>query len=61
MYPAASMPERASERGATVIEFNLDLPTPLSDIASITVAGKAAATLRQCVDSVLARQERAIN
>ena len=61
VYPAASLPERAAERGAIVIEFNLDLPTPLSDIASITVPGKAAAALRQCVDSVLARRERGIN
>ena len=53
VYPAASLPERAARRGATLIEFNMELPTPLSKMASIQVPGKAAETLRQCVDMVL--------
>ena len=39
VYPAASLPEYAKDSGATVIEFNLEFPTPLTSIADITVAG----------------------
>lgn len=53
VYPAASLPEFARKRGAVLIEFNLELPTPLSSIVDIAVPGRAAETLRQCVDSAL--------
>jgi len=55
VQPAASIPSVAKhQQGATLIEFNLELPTPLSDIVDIAVPGKAAETLRQCVNAVLA-------
>mmetsp|Transcript_9911 Transcript_9911/g.26172 ORF Transcript_9911/g.26172 Transcript_9911/m.26172 type:complete len:266 (-) Transcript_9911:21-818(-) len=53
VYPAADLPGIAKRRGATLIEFNLEVPTPLSDIVDIAVPGRAAETLRQCVDAVL--------
>lgn len=53
VYPAASLPGEAKKRGATIIEFNLEFPTPLSGLADIQVAGPAVDTLRECVDSVL--------
>ena len=40
-------------RPCRLIEFNLEMPTPLSGIVSIAVPGKAAETLRACVDGVL--------
>jgi len=55
VYPAASLPEEAVARGATLIEFNLQMPTPLSELAHIGVEGSAKETLRECVDSVLRR------
>lgn len=53
VYPAANLPAMAKRRGAVLIEFNLELPTPLSNLVDITVAGRAAQTLRECVDRVL--------
>ena len=53
VYPAASLPEMAAERGARVVEVNLDHPTPITRIASISVVGKAAEVLPQLVDRVL--------
>ena len=37
----------------TIIEFNKDFPTPLSEIASIAVKGKAAETFPEFVAGVL--------
>uniref|UniRef100_A0A7S1A9R1 Deacetylase sirtuin-type domain-containing protein n=1 Tax=Noctiluca scintillans TaxID=2966 RepID=A0A7S1A9R1_NOCSC len=55
VYPAASLPEIAKQRGVTLIEFNLELPTPLSELADIQIPGRATETLRHCVDRVLRR------
>jgi NAD-dependent deacetylase len=52
VYPAASLPEMASRKGATVVEVNLDHPTPLSDVANICVQGKAADVLQEMVSMV---------
>ena len=40
VYPAASLPVVAKRNGARVIEINPD-PTPLSEIADLTLSGKA--------------------
>jgi len=40
VYPAASLPLVAKQRGARLIEINPD-PTPLSDLADLTLTGKA--------------------
>eukprot|EP00966_Prymnesium_polylepis_P002559 58869-Prymnesium_polylepis.1 len=56
VYPAASLPSVAKRMGATLIEFNLEMPTPLSELVDIAVPGPAATTLRQCVDAVLRRR-----
>lgn len=52
VYPAAQLPEKAKKRGATLIEFDLELPTPISDLANISVQGPAAETLRKCMDAL---------
>lgn len=52
VYPAASLPEMASRKGATVVEVNLDHPTPISDVANICVQGKAAEVLQEMVSKV---------
>lgn len=57
VYPAASIPEEAARRKVTVIEFNLDSPTPLSKISAITVQGKAVETLPQFVRGVLEKKK----
>jgi NAD-dependent deacetylase len=56
VYPAASLPEYAKQEGATIIEFNLDFPTPLSSIADIAVQGRAAETLPQFVTGVMEKR-----
>jgi NAD-dependent deacetylase len=53
--PAASLPRRAADAGATLIEFNLEAQTPLTHLVHISVPGEAARTLRRCVDRVLER------
>jgi len=53
VYPAASLPEHASAKGITVIEFNYEFPTPLSSIASFTIVGRAAETLPRFTKGVL--------
>ena len=54
VYPAASLPEIAQHRqGATIIEFNRDFPTPLSELADVTVEGRAVETLPVFVKGVL--------
>jgi NAD-dependent deacetylase len=59
VYPAASLPGLAKrEQGATVIEFNLDVPTPLSDLTDITVQGRAAETLPVFVQGVLDKKQQ---
>ncbi|MBI3933583.1 MAG: NAD-dependent deacylase [Acidobacteria bacterium] len=40
VYPAASLPLVAQQKGARLIEINPD-PTPLSDLADLTLTGKA--------------------
>mmetsp|Transcript_34314 Transcript_34314/g.45923 ORF Transcript_34314/g.45923 Transcript_34314/m.45923 type:complete len:268 (-) Transcript_34314:796-1599(-) len=56
VYPAASLPEYAKADGVTIIEFNLEFPTPLSSIADITVGGRAAETLPQFVAGVMEKR-----
>lgn len=58
VYPAASLPSRAKARGATIIEFNMQVPTPLSAIVDVTVTGPAAESLPTFVDGVLAARQR---
>jgi len=53
VYPAAHLPSDAKRRGATIIEFNLDVPSPLSDIVDISVQGRACETLPTCVKMAL--------
>ena len=53
VYPAASLPGRAKDSGATLIEVNLDLPTPLSELVDIAVPGRAAEVLPALVDRAL--------
>eukprot|EP00930_Biecheleria_cincta_P060301 TRINITY_DN45978_c0_g1_i1.p1 TRINITY_DN45978_c0_g1~~TRINITY_DN45978_c0_g1_i1.p1 ORF type:complete len:278 (-),score=33.30 TRINITY_DN45978_c0_g1_i1:23-856(-) len=53
VYPAADLPAVAKRRRATLIEFNKDLPTPLSNLVDIAVCGRAVDMLRKVVDMVL--------
>ena len=61
VYPAASLPVRAAEKGVTIIEFNKDFPTPLSEIASIAVEGRAAEAFPEFVAGVLETRAQANN
>lgn len=60
VYPAASLPEQVAASGDAIpiIEFNLDVPTPLSSIVDITVQGRAAETLPLFVERVLAERAK---
>ncbi|TNF45613.1 NAD-dependent deacylase [bacterium] len=49
VQPAASLAYAAKERGAYVLEVNLD-PTPLTGTADVTILGKAGAVLSALVD-----------
>lgn len=51
VYPAASLPERARERGAVVIEID-PLPTELTPLADISVRDSAGRALPALVDAV---------
>ena len=59
VYPAASLPELGRARGATLIECNLQVPTPLSPIVDIALVGKAAEAIPQLVERVLAARRAA--
>lgn len=48
VYPAAGFAEAAADRGAFVIEINLE-PTPLSSTVDITLRGRSAALLPKIV------------
>jgi NAD-dependent deacetylase len=54
VYPAASLPLRAKESGAYIVEINAET-TPLSDIAHESLIGKAGEILPRLVD-VLRKQ-----
>jgi NAD-dependent deacetylase len=51
VYPAASLPLRAREAGAYIVEINAE-PTPLSDIADETLIGKAGEILPRLVHAI---------
>jgi len=51
VWPAAGLAETARERGATVIEINLDV-TPLSAQSQVVINGKAGEILPKLVDSL---------
>ena len=53
VYPAASLPERASLKGVTLIEINPDEKTPLANLVHLHLRGGAADVLPQLVDLVL--------
>ena len=59
VYPAASLPAEAKRKGAVLVECNLELPSPLSDIVDVGVAGRAAETLPRLVEGALARRRGA--
>ncbi len=44
VHPAASLPLRAKQKGAFLVEINPE-PTPLSDVADLVLTGKAGAVL----------------
>ena len=44
VYPAAGLPQLASDHGAYLVEINLE-PTPLSSLADEVLAGPAAVIL----------------
>lgn len=50
VYPAASLPQIAKQRGAVLIEVNPDETTPLSSIVDIHLRGGAAAVLEELVN-----------
>ena len=54
VYPAAGIPVAAAEAGIPVVIVN-DEPTPLDDMATVVVRGRAGATLGPAVDAVLGR------
>ena len=60
VQPAASLPGLAKERGATLIECNLELPTPLSGLVDIAVTGKAAEVLPELVERTFAGRRAAL-
>jgi NAD-dependent deacetylase len=52
VYPAASIPITAKERGATVIEINME-PTPLTDqISDYLISGCAGEIIPAIVEEV---------
>jgi NAD-dependent SIR2 family protein deacetylase len=53
VYPAASLPERAIERGVKTIEINLDPSSPISTKVDIFLQGKAKELCTRLVDLVL--------
>jgi NAD-dependent deacetylase len=54
VYPAASLPLAAAERGAFVLEINTE-PTDLSPRVSTTILGKAGEVLPEIVRSLRSR------
>jgi NAD-dependent deacetylase len=57
VYPAASLPEQARNRGATLIEINPDESTPLTGLVNVYLRGTAAEVLPKLVDAVLGPSE----
>jgi NAD-dependent deacetylase len=53
VYPAAGIPVAAAERGIPLAIVN-DEPTPLDDLATVVVRGRAGEVLGPAVDAVLA-------
>ncbi|MGA9748146.1 MAG: Sir2 family NAD-dependent protein deacetylase [Nocardioides sp.] len=52
VYPAAALPEVALAHGARLVIVN-DEPTPLDDLATLVVRGRAGETLGPAVDALL--------
>jgi NAD-dependent deacetylase len=52
VYPAARLPEVASEAGATLLILNRE-PTPLDEIADLTLRGECGVLLPALVDALL--------
>ena len=56
VYPAATIPITAKERGATVIEINME-PTPLTDeISDYLIAGSAGEIIPAILEEVKKRR-----
>lgn len=53
VYPAAGLPEAATAHGARLVIVNFE-PTPLDDLATLVVHGKASEVIGSAVDAVLA-------
>jgi len=52
VYPAASIPYEAKERGATIIEFNIEKTGLTRQITDIFIEGPAGTTLPQVVEAL---------
>ncbi|MHA1303579.1 MAG: SIR2 family NAD-dependent protein deacylase [Candidatus Heimdallarchaeaceae archaeon] len=52
VYPVASFPSYAKQRGAKVIEFNIE-PTPISEISDYSIFGPCEETLPEFVDLLI--------
>ncbi len=52
VYPAAALPEVAERQGARVVIVN-DEPTPLDELATLVVRGRAGEVLGPAVDAIL--------
>ena len=51
VYPVDTLPSIAKERGASVVIINEE-PTPLDDMADVTIRGEAGETLTRVVKIV---------
>jgi NAD-dependent deacetylase len=61
VYPAASLPGEAKARCATIIEFNREFPTPLSELADFAFRGRVLDTLPPFVQEVLEKKKKRQN
>ena len=57
VYPAAGFPQLAKQKGARVVEINIE-PTPVTDYADISLFGTAEEVLPALVDAIKGRRER---
>jgi NAD-dependent deacetylase len=57
VYPAAGFPLLAKQKGALVVEINIE-PTPISDYADISLFGTAEEVLPALVAALRERKEK---
>jgi NAD-dependent SIR2 family protein deacetylase len=57
VYPAAGFPIMAKEKGAVVVEINIE-PTPVTEYADISLFGTAEEVLPALVDAIKQGMER---